>query len=164
MSETGHSEAPKSPGPGWYPDTAGTLRWWDGHAWGPAAPSNQEGLTWATLCHLSWMLLPLVLPIVLRVVAGRQGRFTRHHTNEALNAQIRFAIIWNASIVTLIVATNGAEAPSWIGVPITIVILDGLALLVFGILAAVRASQGRYWRYPLPFRFTPGSVRGQADA
>lgn len=118
----------------------------------------------AILSHLSWLALPLVLPIVLRVVGGRQGRFTRHHTNEALNAQIWFAIIWNASIITMIASTGDGEAPAWIAVPIAIVLLDGLALLIFGILGAVRASQGAYWRYPLPFRFTPGSLRDAADA
>lgn len=29
--------APAAP-PGWYPDTTGYMRWWDGHQWGPYAP------------------------------------------------------------------------------------------------------------------------------
>ena len=41
---TNSTASPASPAPGWYPDPAGRLRWWDGYNWGDAhstAPSSQ---------------------------------------------------------------------------------------------------------------------------
>lgn len=34
------SPEPSTPPPGWYDDGSGTLRWWDGAAWGEAAPAE----------------------------------------------------------------------------------------------------------------------------
>ncbi len=29
-----------APSPGWYPDQAGVMRWWDGTGWGPRNPES----------------------------------------------------------------------------------------------------------------------------
>lgn len=148
------------PGPGWYQDPAGAARWWDGGAWGPPARAEQENRSWAVVSHVSFFVLPLVAAVVLRVTVGRQGRFVRHHTNEALNAQLWMAILWNGSIGTVIATSPDAGPPGWGWALLGVAGLAWLGLLVLGVVGAVRASQGRYWRYPLPFRFTRGSVRG----
>jgi hypothetical protein len=76
---------------GWYPDSAGVLRWWDGLAWDMAKRGPGQQRTWAVLSHLSFFVLFLIPAIVLRVTVGRQDRFTRHHTTEALNARLPLA-------------------------------------------------------------------------
>ena len=82
--------------PGWYQDPSGAVRWWDGRAWNMIVPNPAPGRTWAVLSYLSFFVMPFVPAIILRVTVGRGDRFTRHHTNEALNAQIWFGLIWNA--------------------------------------------------------------------
>ena len=145
---------------GWYPDSAGVLHWWDGQAWDMAKRGPGPAPTWAVLSHLSFFVLFLVPAIVLRVTVGRRDRFTRHHTTEALNAQIWFAVIWNACLLPLDVTSwRGGDPPAWtfIGIPLAFVALISTAGLA--IRGSVQAGRGIWWRYPVPFRFVPGSVR-----
>jgi len=66
------------------------------------------------LGHLTFFVMPLVPAIVLRGTVGRAGRFTRHHTTEALNAQIWFVVIWNALLLPLILTSrDGGDTPAW---------------------------------------------------
>lgn len=160
MSDVGNTGTPL-PGPGWYQDASGALRWWDGRAWGPAAPVKNTSVdVWrlvAIFCHLGTFIFLLVGAIALRVMAGSRDRFTKHHTNEALNAQIWFVVVWIACVLTFMLARN-----DWGALAYCVMLLSMTYIAVFSTLGAVRAHQGRYWRYPLPFRFTRGSVRGPA--
>ena len=145
---------------GWYPNSPGLLHWWDGQAWDMAKRVPGPAPTWAVLSHLSFFVLFLVPAIVLRVTVGRRDRFTRHHTTEAVNAQIWFAVIWNAVLLPLDVTSwRGGDPPGWafIGIPLAFVALLSTAGLA--IRGAVQAGRGFWWRYPLPFRVVPGSVR-----
>lgn len=86
------------PPPGWYPDPAGTVRWWDGQQWtvaapppgapvpaGPQPPAQSYGaplgparLDAGAICSYSWrkftehwqVLLPMMLIIVVLAVGG----------------------------------------------------------------------------------------------
>jgi hypothetical protein len=99
---------------GWYPDSSGVPRWWDGQARDMAKRGSGQERTWALLSHLCLFVMPLVPAIVLRVTVGRRDRFTRHHTTEALNAQIWFVVIWNALMLPLIVTSwDGGNPSTW---------------------------------------------------
>jgi len=145
---------------GWYPDLSGVLRWWDGHAWDTAKKAPGQAPSWALLSHLSLFVMLLVAAIVLRVTVGRRDRFTRHHATEALNAQIWFVVIWNACLLPLAVtSTGGGDPPAWAFIGPLLGVVAFLTLGGLAIRGAVQASRGKWWRYPVPFRFVPGSVR-----
>ena len=96
---------------------------------------------------------------ILRVTVGRGNRFTRHHTNEAPNAQIWFDLVWNAVLVPIVLTSRDEGGlPVWVFVGIAIAFAAWIATAGLSAFGAVRASQGTYWRYPIPFRFVPGSV------
>ncbi|GAA1900275.1 DUF4870 domain-containing protein [Lapillicoccus jejuensis] len=161
--------APVPPPPGWYPDGSGGLRWWDGRAWSSAtAPVRPPDRTWAVLCHLSFFVLPLIAAIALRLTVGRQqDEFTRHHTTEALNAQITWGVVWNVVGFAGFFSSFGmmthpgptTEIPwgflvAWFGCAASF-----LVMLACGITGAVKASRGEWFRYPLSVRVVRGARR-----
>jgi uncharacterized Tic20 family protein len=144
---------------GWYPDSSGAPRWWDGHAWDMAKRGSGQERTWALLSHLSFFVLFLVPAIVLRVTVGRQDPFTRHHTTEALNAQIWFAVVWNALLLPLILTSrDGGDPPGWVFIGMPLAFVAFLSTAGLAVRGSVQAGRGIWWRYPVPFRFVPGSV------
>jgi uncharacterized Tic20 family protein len=136
------------------------LRWWDGHSWTSNVAVRAPDRTWATISHVTVFVLAVIGPLVIYLTAGRNDRFVKHHAAEALNAQIWFAIAWNALLVPLIIASfvsGDAGAPGWMFAAVPMAMLLFVAMAGFAIRAMVQASRGVWWRYPLPFRFVRGS-------
>jgi len=160
--------ANSAPGPGWYRDLEGRLCWWDGQAWGPAAPEQSEedsGRTTAVLSHLGVLVGGFPLPLIMRQAEGPRNRFVRHHASEALNFQLTFLIVWLAGFVAvaLIGAMHAGRPRSGRGLPagalgvfalLWVLIIANLALSIRG---CIRASRGEWWRYPVSIRFVRGA-------
>jgi uncharacterized Tic20 family protein len=137
------------PPAGWYPIAAGWQGYWDGEMWTghqaplPAQPgsaaSNDNNL--ALFTHLGGALLGILVPIVIFVVKKDESPFVRHHALEALNFHIT---LWLASFVSI----------ALILVVIGIFLLIGLiiAFYVLSVVAAVAASKGEWYRYPMTIR------------
>jgi uncharacterized Tic20 family protein len=123
----------QGPTPGGYPP-----------AYGPGAPlSPSDQRLWSVLGHLgplvAWFLAPLVIWLVFR---GR-GAFLEDHAKESLNFQITVAIAGLALGVVSVIT---------LGIGALLYFPFGVAVLVFMIMAAVKASQGEAYRYPLTLR------------
>lgn len=116
----------------------------------PAAPvplSPESERNWAMAAHLSafaaaYVALGFLGPLVVLLAVGNRSPYARRHAVEALN----FNLTW-----LLYIVVAGILAFVLIGIPI--LILLGLAYLVLVVLAAVEASNGREYRYPLTIRF-----------
>ena len=153
------------PPAGWYEDGTRQLSWWDGTAWGPFAPLSaaaprsyvDEGRTLSVLCHLSYFIFSIFFALIVRATEGGQNPYTRHHATEALNFQLTLVI---AIIGSWVVAMFGAFLGSFEIVVITLLAL-GLAIvicgIVFSIVAAVAASRGEWYRYPVSLRMVSGA-------
>lgn len=122
------------------------------------APDQQR--LWAVLAHLSPLVAALLGtasagsfytgwlgPLVIFLVLKDRGIFVRRQAAEALNVQILFTVVYLVGIL-LGVVTLGIGL--LVTVPILVVI--GIVLLVFQIIAAVKANQGVDYRYPLSWR------------
>ena len=153
-----------TPPPGWYVDAAGMQRWWDGAAWGPAAPAQPaeaQGRLLSLLCHLSMMMLAIIFPLIIRQTEGNKNAFTRHHATEALNFQLTFLGLWFCGFAVM--AATSVTAPD--DPPALFFMIFALMFALFigavglGVLGAVRASQERWWRYPIAIRFVRGSQK-----
>jgi uncharacterized Tic20 family protein len=162
-----YSQQPTAPPAGWYPDPTGAQRWWDGWQWGPTAPPRSEaadGKTLAIIAHLGVLAAGFLVPLVLRLTEGKKNAFVRHHATEALNFQLTFMLVWLAGFGLLIGTSLGEptghtqSAPAGVLVVFGAMMLLFLANFVFSILGCVRASQERWWRYPISIRFVRGAA------
>lgn len=101
------------------------------------SPENEKLI--AVLGHLVGIPFEFFGPLVGYLIFNGKGPFVTHHLKESLNFGINMAI-W---VVVLCVSIVGLLL-LW-AVPIIWVI--------FRIVAAVKASQGEFYKYPLTFRF-----------
>lgn len=153
-------ERPVAP-PGWYRDATGQEKWWDGSRWVEPGAQRPES-TWSLFSHLSWFVLPILCPLLVRIIRGKRDRFSKHHSTEALNAHLTFLVFLIALIasVWLIGANNpGRSTTGWLWLALLIWGFAALVWTVLSIVGTVQASHGKWWRYPFSIRFVPGATK-----
>lgn len=108
--------------------------------------SQQEERTWGMVAHLSALIgiiigVSFVGPLIVMLVQGPKSRFVREQAVEALNFNITvlIAVIISGLLIFLIIGL--------ILLPIVLI-----AWLVFTIIGAVTANDGRPYRYPINIR------------
>ncbi len=100
-------------------------------------PDNER--TVAILSHIVGIPFEFFGPLVAYLIFNGKGPFVTHHVKESLNFGITM-ILW---VVILCVSIVG----------LIVVLLVPAFYLIFRIVAAVQASQGVFYKYPLTFRF-----------
>jgi uncharacterized protein len=106
----------------------------------PLSPADEK--MWAILTHVGGIVLHWIAPLVTFLVFKDRGPFVRWHTRQALNFQLTLVIAYVAGVILSIV---------FIGV---FVILAAFVLnIVFGILAALAANRGEFYRIPVAIEF-----------
>jgi uncharacterized Tic20 family protein len=159
--------------PGWYPDPAGSpqQRYWDGERWtdalagatpattgtlaGPTAPAPlaADSTRWAMAAHLSALIALIVGfvfvgPLIVYLVK-KDDPYVRRHAAEALNFNLSvtlYAIVGGLVLLVLILLLVGILL-------IPLAFIAGIVWIVLVVVAAVRASKGEDYRYPLTIRF-----------
>ena len=97
---------------------------------------------WTVLSHLSFFLgVPFILPLVVYLVMRKESEDVAENAREALNFHIS-VLIYSVCCIPLVFII--------IGVPLLIVI--GVVSLILAVVAAVKASDGLCYRYPLTLR------------
>lgn len=110
------------------------------------APTHEER-TWALVAHLSAFsghFIPfghVVGPLIVWVAKRDSSAFVAHHAKESLNAQLT---------ATLYFAITGVLCLLLIGIPMLIGVW--IADVLFVIIAAITAYDGKSYRYPLILR------------
>lgn len=112
-----------------------------------AAPAKRTNITgsdklWAILSHISclfgiWFIIPIVVYLVMR----DESDYVAENAKEALNFHISLLIYALCSLLLVFML---------VGIPLLVVL--GLCALVLSIVAAVKASDGIIYRYPLTIR------------
>jgi uncharacterized Tic20 family protein len=109
----------------------------------PAQPMRPEDeKLWATLIHVGGILLSFVAPLVGYLVLKDRGPFVREHSRVALNFQL-----------TMVIAYVIGGATSFLGIGVLITLAAAIVVIVFGIIAALAANRGEYYKYPLTIEF-----------
>ncbi|WIE56161.1 DUF4870 domain-containing protein [Curtobacterium sp. MCBD17_003] len=103
-------------------------------------PEDQR--LWATLVHVGGIFFQFVVPLVGYLVLRDRGPFVREHTRVALNFHFTMAIAYAVGVIT-----------SWLGIGVLILFAVAVIQVVFGVIAAVRANAGQFYRYPLSIEF-----------
>ena len=109
---------------------------------------RKEERTWAMLCHLGVFaahFIPLgniIVPLVIWLIKKEDSSFIDFHGKEVLNFQISLLIYFIVAGILIFVL---------IGLPLLIALW--VFSLVVVIIAAVKANDGQYYKYPLTIRF-----------
>jgi uncharacterized Tic20 family protein len=107
----------------------------------PAIPKGSDKI-WSVLSHLSALMgVGFILPLVVYLVMRNESEYVAANAREALNFHISL-LIYGICCIPLIFIL--------IGFPLLIIM--GLASLILAILAAIRASEGGCYHYPLTLR------------
>jgi len=108
----------------------------------PPMPPRGSDKIWALLCHLSTFIgMPFLLPLVVYLAMKGDSPYVAENAREALNFHLSLVIYVLCCIPLTFVL---------IGIPLMVAI--GFASLVFAIVAAIKASDGGCYRYPLTLR------------
>jgi uncharacterized protein len=103
-------------------------------------PSSDRTL--ALLMHLSGIFFWFLPPLVIYLMKKDENPWMRRQSAEALNFQLTLLIAWIVSFVLVLVVIG-----------IFLIWLLGLLNLVFCIIAAIKANDGKDYRYPLSIGF-----------
>ncbi len=113
----------------------------------PAAAPNEsvtpskDALNLAVLCHVLGFFTSFLGPLILWLMKKDVDSYVEHHGREALNFQITLLIAYIVGgILTFVCVGFVILAVAWIG------------NIVFSILAAVAASKGQRYQYPVCLR------------
>lgn len=100
-------------------------------------PTNDEK-TLALVAHLITFLSAFIGPLIIYLIKKDESKFVSHHAKESLNFQITMVIISVVLAITIV----------------GLFLLWAVALVdvVFVIIATVRASEGKYYKYPFAIR------------
>ncbi|HEX2029028.1 MAG TPA: DUF4870 domain-containing protein [Nitriliruptorales bacterium] len=129
---------------------------------GQPYPPHPSGLpsdvrNWAMAAHLStivasFVMLPFLGPLIVWLIKREEHPFIDQHGKEALNFNLSvllYTVVGTVAAVLVAIVTFGVAM--LIVVPLALAL--GIGWLVVTILAAVRASNGEPYRYPVTIRF-----------
>lgn len=100
-------------------------------------PTGDEK-TLALLSHVLTIIAPILAPLIIYLIKKNESAFVEAHAKESLNFQISLAIISIILVLTI--------------VGILLLWIIGIAALVLVIVATIKASEGKLYRYPFCIR------------
>ena len=96
----------------------------------PVIPPTSDEKTIALLSHILTFFFGFIAPLIIYLIKKDESPFIAAHAKESLNFQITVTIV----IILLFIS------------------LIGILVLVLVIIAAIRASEGKLYKYPLTLR------------
>jgi uncharacterized Tic20 family protein len=100
-------------------------------------PTNDER-TLAILCHVLTIFFWLFPPLIIYLIKKNESAYVTEHARESLNFQITMSIVAIALVLTI--------------VGILLVWVLAIVVLVLVIIASIKASENKVYRYPLTIR------------
>ncbi|GAA2548217.1 DUF4870 domain-containing protein [Pseudonocardia hydrocarbonoxydans] len=118
--------------------------WQQGSGSGELVPS--EDRNWAVAAHLgsfvaAYVALGLIAPLIVLLVRGGQSPFVRRQAVESLNFQLNALVIIAIGWILVFVLIGFVVLAAY-----------GVFYVICVVMAAIKASQGQDFRYPLTIR------------
>src|SRR5687768_4939928 len=107
----------------------------------PAYTPTSDDRTAAVLAHLLTLVCGFIAPLVIYLVKKDESPYVTEHAKESLNFQITIFLGYIIGFLTLIILIG-----------ILILMFIGIIHLVLVIVATIRASENKMYRYPINFR------------
>jgi len=104
------------------------------------SPADEK--MWSILTHVGAIFFYWVVPLVAFLVLKDRGPFVRWHTRQALNLHITLAIAYLVGFVLSLVLVG-----------YLVLLTAGILQVIFGIVAAVAANRGEFYRIPIAIDF-----------
>jgi uncharacterized Tic20 family protein len=105
----------------------------------PLSPQEEKG--WSLAAHLLVLVAGFLAPLVIWLVFKGRGPFLEHHAKESLNFQITVTIAGLVSLLAMFVL---------VGFVMILALIPWM--IAMPIIAAVKANNGEWYRYPLTLR------------
>ncbi len=103
----------------------------------------QSARTISAIAHLSSLVgFGLIVPIVIYFIKRDESDFAAFHAKEAINFHITVILAVVVSIPLMIV----------FGLGLLTLVATGIASVIYGVIAAVRALDGEWYEYPYTLR------------
>jgi uncharacterized Tic20 family protein len=106
----------------------------------PMSPGDQR--LWATLIHAGGIFFGILPSLIGYLVTKDRGAFIKEHTRVALNFHL-----------TVLIAAVACGILSIILIGIFLLLALEILVVIFSILAAVAANEGKYYRFPISIEF-----------
>ena len=100
-------------------------------------PTSDEK-TLALLCHILTFIAPILAPLIIWLIKKDESAFIAYHAKESLNFQITVVIVCLILVISII--------------GLVVVWLVGIFSLILVILASLKASEGKLYKYPFTIR------------
>ncbi len=107
----------------------------------PAFAPTPDEKTLAILSHILTIVSSFLAPLIIYLIKKDESPYVAEHAKESLNFQITMAILFIISIVLIFVLIG-----------ILLIWLLSIANLVLIIIATIKASENKMYRYPINFR------------
>ncbi len=104
----------------------------------PVITPTQDEKTIAILAHVLTFFSSILAPLIIYVIKKDDSPFVASHAKESLNFQITIALAMIVLFITII--------------GIFLMWIVGIYALVCVIIATIRASEGKLYRYPFTLR------------
>ena len=109
----------------------------------PTGYATNDEKTWALIAHFGGIVVGFIAPLVALLAKGNESPTVRAHSVEALNFQITWGIL---TIVASVVAVCS------FGILFFLPIITWLVVIIFSIIAGMKANEGTLYRYPMTWR------------
>jgi len=107
----------------------------------PAVTPTSDERTMAILSHILCLVAGFVAPLIIYLIKKDESAYVREHAKESLNFQITIFILY-----------IGCWILPFILIGFLLMLVLGLGALALIIIATIRASENKMYRYPINFR------------